>query len=80
MLPGVEADVFPDGGLARVRLYGSMDPAQRRMIGLRWFNALPETHARAAIAQHAARRGEHATKLAASRPFTDAATLLAVCE
>jgi allantoicase len=77
MLPGVEADVFPDGGPARVRLYGSMDPAQRRMIGLRWFNALPETHARAVIAQHAA--GEHATKLAASRPFTDAATL-AVCE
>jgi len=47
-------DVFPDGGLARVRLYGSMDPAQRRMIGFGWFNALPETHARAVI--RAARR------------------------
>jgi len=66
-------DVFPDGGLARVRLRGSMDSAQRRVIGLRWFNALPETHARAVIAQHA--DSEHAAKLAASRPFTDAAAL-----
>jgi len=69
----IRMDVFPDGGLARVRLYGSMDPAQRRMIGLRWFNALPETHARAVIAQHA--DGERAAKLAASRPFTDTAAL-----
>jgi len=69
----IRMDVFPDGGLARVRLYGSMDPAQRRVIGLRWFNALPETHARAVIAQHV--DGEHAAKLAASRPFTDATAL-----
>jgi allantoicase len=69
----IRMDVFPDGGLARVRLYGSMDPAHRRVIGLRWFNALPETHAHAVIAQHA--DGEHAAKLAASRPFTDAAAL-----
>jgi hypothetical protein len=50
-----------------------MDSAQRRVIGLRWFNALPETHARAVIAQHA--DSGHAAKLGASRPFTDAAAL-----
>lgn len=69
----IRMDIFPDGGLARVRLYGPMDPAQRRVIDLRWFNALPETHARAVIAQHT--DSEHAAKLAASRLFTDAAAL-----
>jgi allantoicase len=39
------ADAFPDGGLARLRLLGSIDPAARRRAGQRWFNALPDGHA-----------------------------------
>jgi allantoicase len=66
-------DVFPDGGLARVRLHGSIDPAHRRAMGLRWFNTLPDTHARAVIEPHV--DGDQAAKLAASRPFTDTAAL-----
>jgi allantoicase len=69
----IRMDVFPDGGLARVRLHGSIDPAHRRAMGLRWFNTLPDTHARAVIEPHV--DGDQAAKLAASRPFTDTAAL-----
>jgi len=37
----VRLDAFPDGGLSRVRLIGSIDPAARRAAGYRWFNSLP---------------------------------------
>jgi allantoicase len=69
----IRMDVFPDGGLARVRLYGSIDPPHRHMIGLRWFNALPETHALAVLGPHA--DNDYAAKLVASRPLTDARAL-----
>ncbi|MBB6174225.1 allantoicase [Nocardiopsis mwathae] len=32
----VRLDVFPDGGLARVRLYGSLTPAGEKALGERW--------------------------------------------
>ena len=34
-------DVYPDGGLARVRVLGGLTEAGRLELGLRWFNALP---------------------------------------
>jgi allantoicase len=37
----VRLDAFPDGGLSRVRLIGSIDAAARRAAGYRWFNSLP---------------------------------------
>ncbi|TQM01814.1 allantoicase [Pseudonocardia kunmingensis] len=69
----VRMDVFPDGGLARVRLHGSPAPGQRDELGLRWFNALPETHAREVVA--ATSDGARADELVASRPTTDPADL-----
>ena len=41
----VRLDAFPDGGLSRVRLIGSIDPAARRAAGYRWFNSLPAAQA-----------------------------------
>jgi allantoicase len=41
----VRLDAFPDGGLSRVRLIGSIEPEARRAAGYRWFNALPATQA-----------------------------------
>lgn len=38
-------DAFPDGGLSRVRALGAIDRLARAASGLRWFNALPVTHA-----------------------------------
>jgi allantoicase len=41
----VRLDAFPDGGLSRVRLIGSITPEARRAAGYRWFNSLPAPQA-----------------------------------
>ena len=37
----VRLDAFPDGGISRVRLIGTIDRDARRAAGYRWFNQLP---------------------------------------
>ena len=41
----VRLDAFPDGGLSRVRLLGSITAEARRAAGYRWFNSLPAPQA-----------------------------------
>lgn len=41
----IRLDAFPDGGLSRIRVIGSIDPAARRRAGYRWFNSLPASQA-----------------------------------
>jgi allantoicase len=41
----VRLDVFPDGGMARLRLWGRPTPAGRAALGRRWFGALPDVQA-----------------------------------
>ena len=41
----VRLDVFPDGGMARLRLWGRPSPAGRAALGRRWFDALPDLQA-----------------------------------
>jgi allantoicase len=46
--PGVDRvrlDVFPDGGMARLRLWGRPTAAGREALGRRWFDALPDVQA-----------------------------------
>ena len=38
-------DVFPDGGMARLRLWGRPTRAGRAELGRRWFDALPDVQA-----------------------------------
>jgi allantoicase len=51
VLPGdapvdhVRLDVFPDGGMARLRLWGRPTDAGRAALGRRWFDALPDVQA-----------------------------------
>ena len=45
----IRIDAFPDGGIARVEAAGSLAPAGRLELGLRWFNALPSREARACL-------------------------------
>src|SRR3954469_6024312 len=47
-VPGVtkaRLDVFPDGGMARLRLWGRPTAAGRAALGRRWFDALPDVQA-----------------------------------
>ncbi len=41
----VRLDVFPDGGMARLRLWGRPTDAGRAALGRRWFDALPDVQA-----------------------------------
>lgn len=45
----VRLDIYPDGGMARLRLYGALTPAGRSAFVLRWFNLLPDTQAVAVL-------------------------------
>ena len=47
-------DVYPDGGLSRLRLYGELDDDAAAVAHRRWWDALPAGH-RAAIPGHAPR-------------------------
>jgi allantoicase len=38
----VRLDIHPDGGMARLRLFGSLTPRGRESLGLRWSNARSE--------------------------------------
>jgi allantoicase len=45
----VRLDVFPDGGLARLRLRGTLAARAREQVALRWFNLLPASEATAVL-------------------------------
>ncbi|MGW3074418.1 allantoicase [Kitasatospora sp. NPDC001132] len=66
----VRINVYPDGGLARLRLTGRLTEAGRTALALRWFDALPAAEARAALAAAGAAAGE-AAALTAARPVVD---------
>ncbi|PRY01653.1 allantoicase [Allonocardiopsis opalescens] len=69
-LTHVRLDVYPDGGVARLRLLGEPTPDGRRGLALRWLNALPPgAFVRTAAAEWGLPAGE-AAELAAARPFT----------
>ena len=42
----VRLDVYPDGGLARLRINGEVDDAALHAAVVRWLDLLPEDHAR----------------------------------
>ena len=63
-------DAFPDGGLSRVRMIGSIDAEARRRAGLRWFNSLPGNQAIHCL-QMSGVSDFDAAKVAAARPFDD---------
>ena len=40
----VRLDVYPDGGLARLRCNGEIEPGDFDSLGRRWWDALPQSH------------------------------------
>jgi allantoicase len=40
----VRLDVYPDGGLTRLRCHGEVDEAELATLGQRWWNTLPASH------------------------------------
>ena len=75
----VRLDIFPDGGVARLRLHGEATEAGRLGAGLRWLDSLPPTEATAALLACCGSR-EWARRMAAERPFGDRARLVEAAE
>ena len=44
-------DVYPDGGMARLRLWGEADPAAHQAAAARWLDALPPAQAAVVLAE-----------------------------
>lgn len=62
--------IFPDGGVARLRIFGTPSEAGKTAIGLRWLDSLPPDQAAAAFLRCCASRA-WAAQMASSRPFVD---------
>ncbi|MEV6859453.1 allantoicase [Streptosporangium subroseum] len=64
----VRIDAFPDGGISRIRLVGTVEPSARRDAGLRWFNTLPADQAAYCLAEAGVSEPDIA-RLLAARPL-----------
>ncbi len=67
-------EIYPDGGLARLRLFGELDPAGSEVLGLAWLNALPPQQAQQVLLGCNA-APVWAAAVVARRPFANAAAL-----
>ncbi|MFE3827360.1 allantoicase [Streptomyces sp. NPDC059092] len=76
----VRMDVYPDGGLARLRLIGEPTEDGLAALGLRWFDLLPTTQAVHALVAECGADREWARDFALARPFTDPAGLTKALE
>lgn len=75
----IRLNVYPDGGVARLRLPGRVSDEGWREAGLRWFNSLTSTLTEAAL--HACCASPAWTKqMATERPFATMADLFATAE
>jgi allantoicase len=65
----VRLDAFPDGGMARLRVFGAPTPAGRAAMGLRWFNAVSARTATVVLVG-AGLAADEAARVAAARPVS----------
>jgi len=66
---GVRLDVYPDGGMARLRLPAELTAAARDELALRWLNLLPESQAAAVLG------AAEAAQTLAARPLSSVGQL-----
>jgi len=71
----VRLDVFPDGGLARLRVNGRLTPDATVLAVTRWLDLLPESHAKQVLVADGGLDDEAAGSLLARRPFTGTGSL-----
>jgi allantoicase len=71
----VRVDVYPDGGFARLRLYGELTDQGGSRLVLNWYNRLPASHLAEVLEAEAGLPAADVAALAAARPVSDAAAL-----
>src|SRR5262249_14874941 len=74
----VRLEIHPDGGMARLRLFGELTAEGRAPLGPAWFDRLPAGHAAAVLAGECGLTGQVATDLTGQRPFSEPARLHAL--
>jgi allantoicase len=82
--PGIRAshvrlNIYPDGGVSRLRVFGAPDPEARRRAVLRQLNAMDEPEIRATLADFCG-APVWIERMAASRPFATPAAVLAAAD
>ena len=75
----VRLNIFPDGGVSRLRLFGLPTVEGRRRAVTQLFNAMTHTELHAALADYCAAPGWIA-RMVAARPYSSAAALLATSD
>ncbi len=63
-------NVFPDGGMARLRLYGALSSEGREAFQLRWFNSLPAAQAEGVAGTDWGLTEDEVRKFVGARPLT----------
>jgi allantoicase len=71
----IRLDIFPDGGLARLRAVGEPSADGRSEFFLRWYGNLADATAVTALTGWGGADGTWASALAAGRPYRDGAAL-----
>jgi allantoicase len=66
----VRLDVFPDGGVSRLRVLGAVDGAARAELGRDWFNALPSPQARRVLQERCGLSTEQSGEIVDRRPLS----------
>jgi allantoicase len=74
----VRLDIFPDGGLARVRLRGELSTTGRAALAIRWFDLLSAAQAKCMLTAEYGLSAEEADMTIAARPLTSLDRLPAV--
>lgn len=67
----VRVDVYPDGGFARLRVYGDLTPSGRAHVGLGWFNRLQHDRADALLSEEGGLPARATRAILDDRPYTD---------
>ena len=68
-LTHVRLDVYPDGGLARLRIHGEVDQTSLAAATVAWLDLLPEAEARQLLVEEAGMTDEDSERIVASRPL-----------
>jgi allantoicase len=68
----VRMEVFPDGGMSRVRLFGELDDSALETITVRWLGALPESQLSGVLDGVPELTDAEADSIRARRPFLSA--------
>jgi allantoicase len=64
----VRLDIYPDGGLARLRLWGTLSAAGREALTVRWYDALPAGFATRLLTAEGGLGADEAAGAVAGRP------------